>query len=251
MTPATRTKYFGLWAAACRGQGWSVKDSAKRNATTAKCMEEIRGPQTDSTTELGKDEVTALFCYLEFLAHQDNLDLSARWLDCKTDYKAYNRARQADWHEVKTYGAAGSKKLARDRFNGQRSAKGEPLDKFDPEAIRKRHLTMATRHQAKQRAEKAKAAPVEESKPHFLRLLDECRALAATVKDMHPDHPDYSYEVDPCLNGVARRLCYKSAENCTDAELEIVKADLLHQIEADEKAIRSEEAKAANRDDPF
>ena len=160
MTPPTRTKYFrDLWPAACRAQGWTIKDDARRNATTLTFMEEVSGPQTDSTTELGPDEVTALFCYLEFLAHPDSLDHSARWLDCKTDYKAYNRARQADWHEVKTYGAAGSKKLARDRFNGECSAKGEPLDKFDPEAIRKRHLTMATRHQKKQRDEKAKDTP--------------------------------------------------------------------------------------------
>ena len=250
MTPATRTKYFQLWGAACLGQGWSAKDNARRNATTAKCMEEIRGPQTDSTTELGQDEVTALFCYLEFLAHPDSLDHSARWVDCKTDYKAYNRARQADWHEVKTYGVAGSKKLARDRFNGERSASGEPLDKFNPEAIRKRHLTMATRHQKKERDEKAKAAPAEETPSRYLRVIDECRALVATLKDQHPDSSEYSYVVDTYLDTLARQLCYKKAELCSDTELATIKAELIRQIEQAEKAIQIEAARVAN-DEPF
>ena len=174
MTPAMRTKYFSLWGAACLGQGWAVKDSARRNATTAKCMEEICGPQTDSTTELAPDEVTALFCYLEFLANPDSLDLSARWLDCKTDYKAYNRARQADWHEVKTYGKTGSKKLQKDRFAGARTATGEPLDKFNPEAIRKRHLTMATRHQKKMAEDKANGVAPKTPAPK-LTICENCQ----------------------------------------------------------------------------
>ncbi len=116
-------------------------------------MAAVRGPATDSTTLLDDDEVTALFCYLEFLAHPDDLVRSARWLDCQQDYRAFNRARQADWHEQRMFGGRKSK-LTRDRFAGEKSAVAGPLEKFDPEAIRKRHLTMATRHQKKQRDEK-------------------------------------------------------------------------------------------------
>lgn len=89
---------------------------------------------------------------MKFLANQDDLDQSARWLDCQQDYKAFNRARQADWHEGKTYGRRPNK-LDKNRFAGARSAQGGALDEFDPEAIRKRHLTMATRHQAKMKKE--------------------------------------------------------------------------------------------------
>lgn len=152
MTPAQRKIYFGLWSTVCRVQGWKSSDEARRHSVTIECMSAIRGPQVDSTSGLGEDEITALLCYLQFLAKPDGLDESARWLDCQQDYRMFNRARQADWHEGKTYGR-GKNKLDRDRFAGATSAKGEPLESFDPEAIRKRHLTMASRHQKKQRKE--------------------------------------------------------------------------------------------------
>jgi len=158
MNITQRKIYFGtLWPAAAAANGWERKDDAKRHEVLQTCMRLIRAPQVESSSELGSDGITALFTYLEFLAHQDNLDLSARWLDCQQDYKAFNRARQADWHERKTYGGS-SKRLASERFAGARSAQGEALDEFNPEAIRQRHLTMATRHQAQQRRQVRAAA---------------------------------------------------------------------------------------------
>lgn len=160
MTPGERVHYFvTLWPAACSVKRWNHRDEAKRRTVTAECMRLVRGPQTNSTTALGRDEVTALFCYLDFLAHPADLVRSARWADCQTDYHAYNRARQADWHESKAYGEGGSKRLRKQRFAGSNTAQGEPLEPFDPAAIRKRHLTMATRHQAKQRKERAAERP--------------------------------------------------------------------------------------------
>lgn len=151
MTPATRTRYFKLWGAACEAQKWPSKSDDLRHQIIGTCMALVHAPEAFSISHLGPDEITALFCYLEHLAHPDDLDRSARWLDCKQDYHAYNRARQADWHERELYGA-GANKLDRDRFAGQRRAQGEPLDEFDPEAIAKRHMTFASRHQKKQRA---------------------------------------------------------------------------------------------------
>lgn len=149
MTTGQRTHYFGLWKTACAAQGWSTKDEARRRAVTAECMACVRGPAVSSSNDLGEDEITALYCYLEFLSAGDaDLDASARWLDCQQDYKAFNRAKQADWHEEKAYGK-GRNKLDRNRFKGEASAVGGPLEKFDPEAIKKRHLTMASRHQKK------------------------------------------------------------------------------------------------------
>lgn len=159
MTTSERNSYFGhLWPAACAVNGWKKSDEDRRRQVTGECMRLVRGPQTSSTTDFGRDEVTALFCYLEFLAHPDSLDHSARWLDCQKDYKAYNRARQADWHEKKLYGGSSSK-LRRDRFKGAASAVGKPLDEFNPEEIRKRFITFASRHQKKQRQEGAEAPP--------------------------------------------------------------------------------------------
>jgi hypothetical protein len=149
MNVAQRKIYFAtLWPAACRVNGWNRNDNIKRIAVLNDCMRAIGAPAVESSSELGPDEVTALFTYLKFLANQASLELSARWLDCQEDYEAFNRARQADWHESETYGR-GKNKLDRNRFAGATSAQGEALDSFDPEAIRKRHLTMANRHKKK------------------------------------------------------------------------------------------------------
>ena len=59
---------------------------------------------------------------------------------------AFNRARQADYYERKTYGQGGSKKLRKNRFCGQQSAQGMPQENFDPEAARKRFVTMKSRY---------------------------------------------------------------------------------------------------------
>lgn len=147
MNPWQRKKYFGeLWPAACLAHEWDVKDDQKRKDVTFECMRLIGGPETDSTSALKPDEITALFCYLEHLADPASLDNSARWVTCQEDYHTFNRARQADWHERAVYGP-GRNKLDRDRFGGAASAAGGPLESLDAEAVRKRHLTMARRHQ--------------------------------------------------------------------------------------------------------
>lgn len=153
MTAGQRSSYFLAWADVCAAQGWNPKDNTKRQEVTARCMAAVRGPAVASTSDLGEDEITALFCYLRYLKTGDaDLDAAARWVDCQQDYKAFARARQADWHEEKLYGKTSKpNKLDRNRFKGAKTAVGEPLEKFSPEEIHKRHLTLATRHQKKAR----------------------------------------------------------------------------------------------------
>lgn len=166
MTKATRARYLlQLWPAACAAQGWPVRDESRRHQVTADCMRAIKAPVVTSTSDLGPDEITALFCYLEFLANPAGLDTSARWLDCQQDYHAYNRARQADWYERKTYGK-GRNKLDRDRFSGETSAQGKPLDDFDPEAIQRRFITVASRAQKRERQARKEAHAHQEAE-HF------------------------------------------------------------------------------------
>lgn len=183
MSPATRTRYFALWARAAAIKSWNPKDESQRHATVLACMVAVRGPQvTTSHTLFGPDEITALFCYLEFLAAPSDLLKSARWVDCQQDYHAFNRARQADWHEDKAYGRQGSGKLRRNRFAGQESAEGEPLDKFDPVAIRKRHLTMVGRHESKgyRRAKKTETE---------VRPIDPSNREINVLADVHDGNP--------------------------------------------------------------
>ena len=153
MTPGERVKFFrDFWPAACFANEWDIKDDARRRQVILDCMRLVSGPAvTTSDPAFGRDEVTALFCYLDHLAHPADFDKSARWDSCRHDYHTFNRARQADWHERKLYGRKPNK-LDRDRFAGEKSASGDALDDLDPEAVRKRHLTFASRHQRKERA---------------------------------------------------------------------------------------------------
>lgn len=171
MTPGQRSSYFLLWADVCAAQGWPSKNNGKRQEITARCMADVRGPAVISTSELGEDEITALFCYLAHLADPASLDKSARWDTCVQDYKTYARARNADWHEEQLYGK-GKNKLDRDRFKGEASASRGPLEDLDPEEVRRRHITMASRNQKRARkqglprpsATTASAAPTTPAK---------------------------------------------------------------------------------------
>lgn len=156
MTPDARKRYFALWQAAAVASGWNTKDEAKRRAVTTDCMRLVRGPVVKSSSDLGEDEITALFCYLEHLGDPASLEKSARWVTCQEDYKTFSRAKQADWHERETYGT-GKNRLDRDRFAGETSAQGGALDDLDPEKVRQRHITAANRHAAKRKREKAQA----------------------------------------------------------------------------------------------
>lgn len=159
MTPATRTRYFRLWAAACACQNWPAKDEAFRRSITRQVMEAVRAPITDSITELGNDEITALFIFLDHKANDGDLIKAALWVECLKDYRTVSRAKQADYHERALYGSNKAKpnKLDRNRFDGETSALGKPLADLDAEEVRKRHITFASRHQAKQRKERAEA----------------------------------------------------------------------------------------------
>ena len=167
MTPKQRVLLFrSFWPAACKAQHWGTGDDTKRHEVIATCMLEIRGPQTGSTSDLGPDEVTALFCYLTFLA-EETLEASENWDECKRDYRTYNRARQADWHERSMYGTRANK-LDRHRFGGATTAVVDPAESLDPEAVRKRHLTMASRHQAKMRKDSKTATAEVVDREHVM-----------------------------------------------------------------------------------
>ena len=155
MSPEARNTYFGrVWPAVCRVKRWAVKDDARRRAFTAEAMEFMRCPPTDSLSGLGPDETTALFVYARHVAAPDDFNAAALALECQRDYRTFNRARTADWHERKLYGR-GKNKLNRQRFGGATSAAGGPLDSLDPDEVRKRHMTMASRHQKAQRMARA------------------------------------------------------------------------------------------------
>lgn len=153
MSPKARASYFGhLWPEACLANEWDEKNEAQRRAVTLECMEKIRAPLTDSVSKLGEAEITALFVYLRHLGDPSSLDKSVDWVSCQEDYKTFALARNADWHERELYGV-GKNKWDRNRFKGRTSAAGGALETLDPVETKKRYLTFATRHKAKQRAD--------------------------------------------------------------------------------------------------
>lgn len=163
MTPKARASYFGhLWPEACLANEWDVQNAAQRRAVTRECMRLIRGPATDSTSKLGEAEITALFVYLRHLGDPASLEKSAEWVSCQDDYKTFALARNADWHERELYGK-GTNKLDRNRFKGRKTAAGGPLETLDPAETKKRHLTFASRHQKKLRAEKNFGAKLDDT----------------------------------------------------------------------------------------
>jgi hypothetical protein len=118
VSPKTSQLYFRLWRDVCAANGWKPSDNERRKATITYCMQEVRGPVTDSSKALGPHEVTALLTLMRHLAAPDDLNAAGEWLRCKQDYKRYNHVRQArHFRDQAGYQAHG--KLDRDRFDGK------------------------------------------------------------------------------------------------------------------------------------
>jgi len=83
-------------------------------------------------------------------------------------------------------------------------------------------------------------------------VLASCLALAASIKDQHPDAPDYDFVCWNYLNALSRRICGQKAEQCTDAQLHKLKGILQVQCNRLERDLQKTEAKAANdENEPF
>lgn len=69
MTASQRRTYFAtLWPAACKAQGWHVKDDERRRDVTHAATGQ------DSTSKLTQDQITLLFNKLKWLADPHNFD---------------------------------------------------------------------------------------------------------------------------------------------------------------------------------
>jgi len=169
MKDAERIHYHAeLWPAACAAQKWNPKDEAYRRAITRFVMEEVRAPITDSTTKLGRHEVTALFTYLRHIANPDNISLRQRWEDCKADYIAFGTSTQADYWQRRAFGGAIPRKLIGNRFAGRPTAQ-EPdpvvAAPIDRETADQRRMTMRAIARSEPRRRKYKMDPSHTMKP--------------------------------------------------------------------------------------
>lgn len=91
MTSRQRSTYFGtLWPAACKAQGWSVKDENRRKCVTVGATGE------ESTSDLDQDQVTLLFNKLKFLADPHNFDKALADADPATALEE-NKRKQLIW----------------------------------------------------------------------------------------------------------------------------------------------------------
>jgi hypothetical protein len=154
MNARTRTAYFALWTRVCHVQGWERMGRAeleeRRRSLTAEVMQQVGAAPTESTTRLGSAEITALFTCLQHLADPDNLTKAKLWTDCQADYIAFNKSRQADWHERRAYPRGGGK-LDRQRFAGRDAAVQDDFSRPLTRAEAEQRL-MTTRARANARA---------------------------------------------------------------------------------------------------
>jgi hypothetical protein len=150
MNQRTRILYFRLWQDACAAQGWSPKDETMRRQVTSYCMVEIGGPAVDSITKLGHHEITALFALLRHYAEPDSLDKVGEWERCKTNYRDFNRVRQAR-HKLQEAGHADNGRLNQNRFNGELS-QAFPAPLPAPATVRQMCITADARLEAKKAA---------------------------------------------------------------------------------------------------
>lgn len=119
MNASTRKIYFTqVWPAAARGLGCDRRDEDARRAVTREAMRLVGGPGTDSITQLGPDEITALFTYCRWLADRDDLRLLSAWTSCQEDYHTYNRVLQGE-HYRRRAGYAKRGRIDRNRFAGR------------------------------------------------------------------------------------------------------------------------------------
>lgn len=136
MTTAQRARYFSiLWPAACRAQGWPVKDEAKRRECTFTATEQ------DSTTGLSQHEITALFAYLGHLA--GDAQASDLWRRVgRVGAAAVNMQRQGE-HLRDEAGYKAGGKLDFDRF--RKFDDGEIAPEMNASEARKYQMTMQNR----------------------------------------------------------------------------------------------------------
>lgn len=107
-----------FWPAVCAAQGWDPRDEIRRRDLRARCWEEIGIPERGDAMPANDAEATALFTLCRHLAEPDNINLALRWDQCRPDFRAFNKARQADFLAPPT----------RRIYRGRQSAAGSPLD---------------------------------------------------------------------------------------------------------------------------
>jgi hypothetical protein len=139
-----------LWPAVCAAQGWDLADKEQRRATRAHVWEAIGEEERGDAVPHDEAAITALFTYLRHLAEPNNITLAMAWDDCRANYRAYNKTRQADHWQRRAYGRTGGKKLWRNRFAGRRKGQQQPDDALTEEEADQRLMTMRARAKAKE-----------------------------------------------------------------------------------------------------
>jgi hypothetical protein len=160
MNAATRRVYFTqVWPGAAKGLGCDPRGDDARRAVTREAMRLVGGPDTDSITGLGADEITALFAYCRWLARKDDLRLLSAWTSCQEDYRTYNRSLQGD-HYRRRAGYAKGGRMDRDRFAGHPHDGLYDESRMSPEEAEQYLMTMRARARGKGRKARKPRRPV-------------------------------------------------------------------------------------------
>lgn len=151
-----------LWPAASAAQGWDARDKHLRRDIRRDCFEFIgvAASLADAVSAYNNAQVTALFTFLDHLAHPDHIGKMQTWEDCKADYEAFNASKQADYWQRR--GGTGQQgKWVKNRFAKRRTAVAKPFtdEPLTAHEAKCRRLTMK-RQCLKNEATQKAAEPV-------------------------------------------------------------------------------------------
>ncbi len=112
-----------LWPAVAQARGYQLRDEVTRRDLRAQCWEQVGVPHLGESMPTTDAEFTALATYCRHLADPENITLSMAWDNCRADYIAFNKSRQADHHQ------SHSSHYSRRSYRDRPTAASNPLDK--------------------------------------------------------------------------------------------------------------------------
>jgi hypothetical protein len=131
-----------LWPAVCAAQGWDARDKELRRHKRAECWDAIGVPEMDDSMPWDNASTTALFTLLRHLANPNNINLVMAWDDCRANYKAFNAAKWADFHQRRAFGQNGGQRVVRNRFAGRDKGVQQPDEPLTEKEAGDRLMTM-------------------------------------------------------------------------------------------------------------
>lgn len=97
----------------------------------------------------------------------------------------------------------------------------------------------------------AQLAAADQPDMRRVEIRRECIFLVGDILGRDPVDASNNYDINRYLDGVARNVCRKRSESCTDVELFRIRGVLQRRLEQIERQAQRDEAKASTENIPF